>query len=337
MRKRRTSGNVSLGIPATVMPTQILGLGVVLGLLGCGETPQDSQFIAGFNPEAAPAGYTRLVAPPVNSIQPGSDEEHCQWVAAPSTEDRDVLSVLGTQSFGGHHAALYASTKTRVSVGESHLCTEDDMMSFSFLGAIGGEGTSVGSGTEITGLPPGLNFRLRKGLSLVVNAHYLNASPAPFDAQTVMDVKFAPASPEHTVADLFANNGAGFSVPPGETASYEVECALKEDLNFVMVTNHMHEHGIAAVSELLRVGGERVPLVRDDAWRPEQKFKPHYEKFSVAAPMAAKAGDRYHTRCTWRNPTDAPLAFPKEMCAGVGFYFPGRGMIACSNGDWSAP
>lgn len=313
-----------------------LGWCVVAMLAACGSEEQppasDSQFIAGFAPAALQPGYTRFISPPVKSLPPGTNEEYCQWVALPADQDRDVLSLMGVQSRGGHHAVLYASTRMQP-VGESHVCTEDDMVSFSFLGAIGGEGMA----TDLAGLPSGLFFRLRKGLSLVINGHYLNASPNTIDGQAVIDVKFADPSPDHTVADLFANNGAGFSVDPGETASYDVNCKLEQDMSFAMLTNHMHEYGISAMSELIKSDGTHVELVNDSVWPPEQKFNPRYVRFSKTEPMLAKKGDVYHTRCTWKNTTGSTLAFPSEMCAGVGFYFPGHGMISCGDGGWSGP
>lgn len=317
----------------------LLGLVLLgqLGLAGCGDAdpaanPPDSMFIAGFTPPALQPGYTRYVAPAVRNLKPGTDIEYCQWITVPVDREQDVLSVIGSQSRGGHHAVLYASTRTNVPVGDSHVCTEDDMISFSFLGAIGAEGTA----TDITGLPDGLYFRLRKGLSLVINTHYLNASQSEIEGQAVLDVKFAEPSPEHRVADLFANNGAGFVIEPGATGSYDANCELKQDMQFAMLTNHMHEFGTAAMSEIVKKDGTRVPVIRDDVWRDEQKFNPVYARFSLAQPLTAAAGDVFHTRCTWKNTTSTPLAFPREMCAGVGFYFPGNGMISCSDGEWSA-
>lgn len=314
-----------------------LGWLAVAVLAGCGSAEQipaaDAQFIAGFAPPAVQPGYTRFVSPPLVDIKPGTNEEYCQWITLPADQERDVLSVIGEQSRGGHHALLYASTRTDMPVGETHPCTEDDMVSFSFLGAIGGEGNT----TDISGLPSGLIFRLRKGLSLVINSHYLNATPNSISGQVVLDVKFADPTPDHTVADLFANNGAGFAVEPGETASYDANCVLKQDLNFAMVTNHMHGYGISATTELIRQDGTHVELVTDSVWPPEQEFNPRYVRFSQAAPLVGHKGDTYHTRCTWKNTSGSPLAFPNEMCTGAGFYFPGNGMIVCSEGSWSAP
>jgi len=308
---------------------------VALGLVGCGmgEPPpaEPSQFVAGFSPKAVTEGYTRMVAPPVVGIKPGTDDEYCQWVAAPALEDRDVISVIGQQSLGGHHAVLYASTNTKFPVGETHICTEDDMVSFSFLGAIGGEGNA----TDLTALPEGLYFRLRKGMALVINSHYVNSTPRAIDGQAIIDVKFGDASPGHMVADLFANNGAGFAIKPGESATYDVNCVLQRDMNFAMVTNHMHGYGTYAMSELIHKDGTKELLTVDETWPSERKFNPKYAVFGIKGAKVGKKGDTYHTQCKWHNSTTGLLAFPSEMCAGVGFYFPGDASLACVDGLWS--
>ncbi len=92
-----------------------------------------------FDPGPTPAGYTRLVPPPIEGIAPGSDEMYCQWVGTTPDDPQNVLHVLGNQGPAGHHAALYANTKMEP-VGTTRLCTDDDMLTVTFLGAVGGEG-----------------------------------------------------------------------------------------------------------------------------------------------------------------------------------------------------
>ena len=270
------------------------------------------------------------MTPLVTDIVPGTDAEWCQWVAGPSKEARDLLDLNGSQSLTGHHAVLYSTSETDFPVGESHLCTEDDMLSISFLGAIGGEGT----GGSAAALPDGLFFRLPAGRALMANTHWLNATTQTVDGQAVFDLKFAPADSSRQIADLFANNGDSFNVPSGETLGYDVSCTLKADLNIAMSTNHMHTHGVSAYSELLHADGTSEMLVQDDTWASDQQFNPKYNRFGIADAKVAKKGDTIHTHCQWDNTTGTPLIFPAEMCAGVSFYFPGNGQYACSDGDW---
>jgi hypothetical protein len=99
-----------------------------------------------------------------------------------------------------------------------------------------------------------------------------------------------------------------------------------------MATNHMHQHGTSAYTELIRPDGAKDMLVQDSTWASDQGFNPKYNKFSLAAPKVAHAGDTIHTHCEWQNSTTKPITFPTEMCAGVTFYFPARGQITCTEG-----
>ena len=109
---------------------------------------------------------------------------------------------------------------------------------------------------------------------------------------------------------------------------------IQHDINLAMVTNHMHTYGTSAYSELVRQDGTKTMLVTDEQWLAEEQFNPKYQRFSVSTPMQAHAGDTFHTHCEWNNTTTSPKLFPDEMCAGVGFYFPGNGQITCENGGW---
>src|SRR4051812_7519647 len=111
---------------------------VLCVMAGCSEQA-GTDWGKGFSPPALKSGYTRMVSPTVAKLTPGTDAEWCAWIAGPSDKDRDVLDVGGAQSQTGHHGVLYATTDNSYSVGESHRCTEDDMLHISFLGAIGGE------------------------------------------------------------------------------------------------------------------------------------------------------------------------------------------------------
>src|SRR5580693_6597302 len=110
-------------------------LGLICVVAACATHGPD--YISGFDPPSVEAGYTRYVTPVVDNIMPGDDVEYCQWVAPSADSDQDVLAFSGEQSATGHHAVLYATTETNFAVGESHLCTTDDMLSISFIGGIG--------------------------------------------------------------------------------------------------------------------------------------------------------------------------------------------------------
>jgi hypothetical protein len=305
--------------------TLLLAVGT---LLGCG-TDSRPQYVANFDPPDPPPGFTRFLTPTMKDIAPGDNLEYCQWVAGPADVAQDVLEFTGLQSPTGHHAVLYATSATQFPVGETHLCTEEDTLPISFVGALGGEGTS----SSAAKLPDGLYFRLQAGQALMINTHWLNATDEPVDGQAVIDVKLAPASDQRQTADLFANTGVKFKLVSG-TNSFDTSCVLEQDMNFAMVGNHMHTHGTSAYSELIRLDGTKAMLAEDTTWAYDQQFNPKYTMFSLATPMVAHAGDTVHTHCEWQNTENKALTFPDEMCVGIGFYFPSHGQIGCVEGVW---
>ncbi|HEY1814127.1 MAG TPA: hypothetical protein VGG74_17370 [Kofleriaceae bacterium] len=295
-------------------------------LFGCAKNEPD--YIAGFDPPAQPDGYTRYVTPVVKDIMPGDDLEYCQWVAAPSNEAQDVVAFTGLQSATGHHAVLYSTSETSFPVGESHLCTTQDMLSIDFIGGVGAEGNGD------TTLPDGLYFRLPAGEALMANTHWLNTTDKVSEGQAVLDVEYTPALDSHTVADIFANNGDTFSIPPLAPLSYDVSCTMTQDVNLAMVANHMHTDGTSAYTEVLHTDGTTEPLVVDTSWSSDQQFNPNWVRYSEAAPKVLHAGDTVHTHCEWQNQTSNALMFPDEMCVGTGFYFPSNGALECDDGTW---
>ncbi|HEY3806690.1 MAG TPA: hypothetical protein VGL61_29005 [Kofleriaceae bacterium] len=299
----------------------------VLVVGACGTNGPD--YIAGFDPPPVADGFTRYVTPVVKDITPGTDQEMCQWVAAASDTAQDVLAFTGEQSVTGHHAVLYATTETNFAVGESHVCTTADMLSISFIGAIGGEGNAA-----VYELPTGLYFRLEKGMALMANTHWLNATDKTVEGQAVLDVQFLPVAPSHTVADSFVNIGDDFMMPPNGPYTYDVTCPVQSDLNIAVMADHMHGMGTSAYTEVIHPDGTKDTLVNDASWTSDEQFKPNLVYWTQASPYVMHAGDQVHTHCAWDNTTNATVEFPTEMCVGTGFYFPGNGELVCDDGAW---
>ena len=307
-----------------------IAFGFGIALLGCG-ADQAQQWVQGFNPPGAPDGFTRYVTPTVKGIQPGDNTEWCQWIAAPSDSAQDVLDLTGYQSATGHHAVLYATTETQFAVGESHICTVDDMISISFVGGVFGEGV----GGNAAKLPDGRYVRLPAGKALMANTHWLNATDNVVDGQAVIDIKFAPASNERTAADLMANNADTMQIPPGKITAIDNTCTMKQDLKVVMIANHLHEHGSSIYTEIIRASSGNKEMLRNDPmWDPSWAFEPQYNRFSLDQPNVFHAGDQLHTHCEWNNTTDHMLTFPDEMCTAAAFYFPSQGQLVCEDGSW---
>jgi hypothetical protein len=283
---------------------------------------------APFDPPPPASGYMRIVAPVVHKLAPGSNVTYCQYVQTPFDRDLDVLDVQGSQSFGGHHAVAYA-IKTSLPVGTSRECTDQDKLVDGFLGGVGGE-----SGGAID-LPAGVAFRLAKGSTIQINAHYVNPSDQEIDGQAVLDFKFVEPSADRTIATLFNNGNIAFNLPALTTSDAVAECIIPREMHFIMFTNHMHEFGKRASTELVHANGEVELLHEDPRWRYDLAFKANFSRWPLDAPLVLVPGDKLITRCHWDNTSQSPLTFPGEMCIGIGFFLSdGASSPNCIGGQW---
>jgi hypothetical protein len=315
------------------------------------KTPDDSVSQAGaFSPPAAPDGYTRLTAATVKDVLPGTDVTYCQYVMAPNDHDVDILDVSGYQSAFGHHAVAFSYTASAdTTLGTSFPCMGTEFSSGdgtsatsagdanlasmgSFLGGIGGA-----KGGKSAPLPDGVAFRLKKGDGIMLNVHYLNTGETPVDGDAVVDVKFAEADPNRMIASLFLNLNFGFDLAPNATTSSSVECVAGDDVKILMMSNHMHEFGTTATTEVVRADGTNDMLHHDPSWTYEMQFNPVYSTWTAEDPFVLHTGDTIRTTCQWNNTKSDSMKFPREMCIGVGFALTTGGSTkvpACAGGTW---
>jgi hypothetical protein len=317
-----------------------------LQVIACGSEDASGPTTSGatFNPPAALEGYTRLVSPSVPNVGPGGDVTYCQYVMPPFDHDVDILDVRGYQSKAGHHAVAFSyADDGKLAIGDSVPCmgtevtsgAEADARMGAFLGGIAGE---TASGESATALPEGVAFRLKQGNGVLLNVHYLNTTSETIAGKAVVDIKFAEVDPQRKVAAMFINLNTGFNVSPAGRTESSANCVAQSDVQLLMMSNHMHEFGVSAATEVMRTGSAAFDDVHSDPkWTYEMQFNPVYSRWSVATPFTIHAGDTIRTTCRWENPLSESLAFPREMCVGIGFALAsGENPTApaCFNGAW---
>jgi len=254
---------------------------------------------------------------------------HCQYLMAPFDRDMDIAHVGGYQSKFGHHAVAFAyggdgslETGAEVPCMGSEFQVEatpggasgQQLSGGTFLGGVGGEGASAQT------LPEGVAFRLKAGQGILLNLHYINTGNNAIDGDAVVDIEFVEADPNRKIAALFLNLNGAFTVTPRTQTESSTSCVAKSEVKLVMMSNHMHEYGIAARTEVVRAGTSEVEVLRDDpTWAFEKQFNPDYTMWPADDPFVLRVGDTLRTSCTWHNSTSESLTFPREMCIGAGF------------------
>jgi hypothetical protein len=298
-----------------------------------------------FTPPAVSAGFTRLEPKTLKAIEPGVDVTKCEYAMAPFDRDMDVMDVMGRQSKVGHHIVAFAYAPPEgLAVGDSVECgmgTEFTSGADATAGsAVGGAflgGASPLEGAE-TKLPEGVGFRLEKGQGVLLNMHYINTTVNPADGAAYLDLKLEEVDPTRPIASLFINFNGSFNVAPSAQGDSSVDCAVGSEVRLVMATNHMHEYGTHAITQVTRAAGGTVETVHEDpTWTEDMANNPTYSRWTVDEPLVLHAGDALRTSCYWDNTTTNAMTFPREMCVGVGFALTtgtSTKVPACFNGTW---
>jgi hypothetical protein len=250
------------------------------------------------------------------TVAPGAERYACQNFANP---------------FGGASAALHAFA-SHMTPGSHHLLV------FYKPSATDGPLADC-SGTEFAPGPYGSQRRddalaFPDGVAAVVaptdgfrvQAHYLNATPAPLDVTvTVTLSRIDLGAVRDRAAVLFFSNGA-IDVPAGASGVVvQKSCTLPFAVNLVQATGHMHMHGRAFTAS---AGGSTIFSSTSYSDVAPALFDP---------PLALPAGSSVTFGCTYDNSDGtAPLVFgdsarTDEMCIFTAQFFPAPfGGFTCS-------
>lgn len=304
----------------------------LLCLTACGgsQAGTDGKFLAGFHPADPPTNGFQLAMAP-HTLPAGSSEEWCHWTDYITDGVLDVRSVAGFESKFGHHIVLY-TTNVMQPPGTLRVCTDADMTTFRFVAA-----TSF-DGTEAT--PPGdLVFRIPKGVQLVVNEHYINATAHDAEVQAAVNVGLADPGQSYVPAGNLAFTNTSMELKPGAQA-LDIRCAVQKDVPVWSLQPHMHTLGTRFLLERTPDGGatDALPetLIDVTNWQAEYEFHPPETFYDLASPLMLHAGDQIHVRCEWQNDTSKTLYFGDEMCVAFAQTVNGddSGNLLCDDGNW---
>lgn len=281
------------------------------------------------DPGPVPPNGMQIILPIQKGIKAGTDNELCTWTNVTADHDMLVKSVQGFQSETGHHVVVY-KTKTYEPAGTTRPCTDDDMASFRFVAGAGGEGISLKNTA-----PGDLVFMIEKGYQIVVNEHFLNATPKDHDAQSAVNIEFADPKGKVIPSGALAVTDTKFTVPLGK-AVLDNECTLQDNFKLWFAIPHMHEWGSQTLIEHIDAMGVSHTLFQTK-WQPKYTFEPPELRRDPADPILLAKGDRIKVHCEWNNDSGQPLKFGPEMCVFFGQTIDdkGQGNHACDRGEWT--
>jgi hypothetical protein len=137
-----------------------------------------------------------------------------------------------------------------------------------------------------------------------------------------------PAEVDSYAADFVINDDS-FLIEPNAELTTTMICEVPQDLQLTMLLGHMHEQGSHFKLEEVDSDGNMLKVLYEEEWNASYASHPPILQHTVAEPLTLAKGTRLRQTCSWKNTTDANLAFPTEMCIAFGYYFPGTERIMC--------
>jgi hypothetical protein len=285
---------------------------------GCGDDPVDAGPDATTAPllEPPPDGDGRQLGLDV-SLAPGDEIERCQYVVI--DDDLEVVRFEHAYTTGSHHLLLYQTGLTpETAPTDPFDCTGAP---FSELGVSGIAYAAQVAGGELA-YPDGVALKVQAGSVLLMQTHYLNASPDALDAEVRLNLWYGASPAEVEAGTLFFYDWA-ILVPDGAPATARMRCEVPGDVSLIFGMSHMHRRGVdyAAVVEAPGAGAaEPEVLFETTEWQgiEPRRYEPH---------RALAAGSVIDFHCDYqgeagRTIIEGPSADGNEMCMFIAAYYP---------------
>jgi Copper type II ascorbate-dependent monooxygenase, C-terminal domain len=267
-------------------------------------------------------------------VEAGTEIQVCKYIRMPTTESAYAVNRTSHEySAGSHHFLVYRTDLDEIPAGGDEFtdCNEAGWMS-KVRGVVYGAQTTDGEFV----MPQGVAQRFRPGEVMMVQAHYLNATPNSLDAAMHFHMQLVdPATATEEAGVLFFFNPA-IVVPASGTSSAELRCPLPADATLGFAVSHMHKRGVGylATTDDSAASSALGPLYETQKWD-----EPIPRVFPLDPPARIAAGSSISYRCDYQNTDPATVvagtsAETDEMCMFVGMYWPRQSADAefCKDG-----
>lgn len=316
-------------MPAMRTTRLLSTLALAAGLFGCGgaedptTTPPPSDDL--LDPPAAGQGVQlRMTA----EIGPGVEAELCQFVKAPAEGiyiNRDEVRYTP----GSHHFLLYLTSYdeiptakedgTQVDTSGVFDCSDGPTNGWEVEKLVGGSQNA--DGTSMVSFPPDVAMHVRPGAVLLMNAHYVNASPETIQPEVAINLHSIPADQVREEGDLLFLYHPFIKVGAQSSRRARVRCQVRSDITISNVQSHMHARGVGYTASL----SDGVPFYENDRWEgvPVKAFE---GGFNVSA------GEVLDYTCEYNNAGQTDIfqgpRSTDEMCMLIGSYYPADPLTA---------
>lgn len=283
-------------------------------LVACGSEATDT---GPLDPPPPPGG--QQLATDTFRLEPGAEHYMCYQFYSPE-ERVGITRVEALAEPGVHHIGLFQAFG-RNEPDAPHAC--DTLIKQTWMPI-----WASGTGSPFLQLPAGTAFIIEPGTQYVVQLHLQNATDAPMDIRTGINLTYDRAVDALQPAGMYAFGTFDLAIPP-TTTDYQVpveNCTTDRAMNVFAVFPHMHKRGTKLTMTRTAAGGQPEPFYAIDPWTfGDQPMDP---LDATVAPT-----DRFDLRCHYDNPTTEPVTYgessEQEMCFFVMFYYPYEGLGGC--------
>ncbi|EYF06367.1 monooxygenase [Chondromyces apiculatus] len=304
---------------------QLAGLGLIMGLLGCGGAEDGSSVEPDPNDDdllAPPAEGQGAQFRMISRLDPGMEAEHCQFMQAPP-EGMHVNRDEVRYTSGSHHVLLYATSYTEIPTAKDDGtevdtsgvfdCSDGATNGWSVTKLVGG--SQNGEGTSLVSFPPDVAMYIPPRAVLLMNAHYINASGDVLEPEVAINLHSIPAEQVKQEGDILFLYNAFIKVGAQSVRTARMRCPVWSDITIANVQSHMHARGKGYFAAL----SSGAPFYESDRWED-------VEVKSFEGGFEVRAGEVLDYACDYQNHEQRDVyqgpRSTDEMCMLIGSYYP---------------
>jgi hypothetical protein len=297
-----------------------LALVAVLAVAACSSSPPDT------GPLQPPPMGQGIQYEMTGSLDPGQEIERCKLFTAPP-EGLFINKETVRYTAGSHHVLLYATGYTTFPATNKHNvpvlpetvydCPDGAPADFDITSVVAGAQSA--NAPNVIDLPSGVALKVAGGTILVMNTHYLNATPNKVDTDARVNLYTIPQSEMKTEAGIIFFYDPIIRVASMEPGQARMACPVNREYTVYNLQTHMHKRGLGGLANLTDHDGNVIQ---------ELYTSPSWENVPVKTydSLKIEAGQYLDYRCNYQNDEDHTilqgLTTKDEMCMLIGAYSP---------------
>lgn len=277
---------------------------------------------------AAPAPGTGKQVTLETTLAANFETERCSFWRAPP-EGMNIVREEISYTPGSHHAVLWMTGYQEIPTKDVNGKAVDTSATFdcgsgvfgvwNVTGIVAVHQTATGP-SAVEGLPEGTALKVPGNALLLVNIHYLNASPKPIATNLAMNLYTIPDKDVKQEAGILFLYNPFISVPAMGAATARMQCPVNKDLTLLNAQSHMHARGIGYVANVV----DPVAQTSKEVYAGTEWAEVVARKLEPA--VQVKAGSVFDFKCNYQNsqPRTINQGFTTndEMCVFWGLYYP---------------